>query len=84
MTPLPAAQALDAYFLDARSRLLDLAAALDRFDRGTGDVATDPRVGRIREAVAVLAGKGPGRAAQVQQIFSLGYDPTWPRPTPKG
>ena len=83
MTPLPAVQALDAFFLDARCRLLDLAAVLDRLDRGAGDVAADPRVGRIREAVAVLAGTGPGRAAKVQQVFSLPYDPTWPRPTPR-
>ena len=83
MNPLPAAQALDAYFLDARCRLLDLAAILDRMDRGTGDVAGDARVGRIREAVAVLAGTGPDRAARIQQVFSLTYDPSWPRPTPR-
>src|SRR5262249_37923219 len=29
MTPLPAAKALDAYFLEARAKLLDLAAILD-------------------------------------------------------
>jgi hypothetical protein len=83
MTPLPAAMALDAFFLDARSRLLDLAAVLDRLDRGTGDVAPDPRVGRIREAVAALAGAGPGRAEKIQRVFSLPYDPTWRRPTPR-
>jgi hypothetical protein len=83
MTPLPAAQALDAFFLDARSRLLDLAAVLDRIDRGSGDVTADARVGRIREAVAVLGGAGPGRALKVQQVFSLPYDPSWPRPTPR-
>ncbi|HEY2784357.1 MAG TPA: hypothetical protein VGJ05_05210 [Fimbriiglobus sp.] len=83
MTPMPAKKVLDAYFLDARSRLLDLAAAMDRIDRGAGDAAGDPRVGRIREALAVLAGTEPDRAARVQQIFSLAYDPTWPRPIPK-
>jgi hypothetical protein len=83
MTPLPAAKALDAFFLDARCRLLDLAAVLDRIDRGPGDVAADPRVGRIREAVAVLSGAGPGRAEKVQAVFSLPYDPTWRRPTPR-
>ena len=36
--PLPAAQALEAYFLEARSKLLDLAAMLDRIDRGGGAV----------------------------------------------
>ena len=32
--PLSAAQALNTYFLEARSKLLDLAAMLDRIDRG--------------------------------------------------
>jgi hypothetical protein len=83
MTPLPATQALDAFFLDARCRLLDVAAVLDRIDRGSGDVSTDPRVSRIRAAVAVLAAAGPGRAEKIQQVFSLGYDPDWPKPTPR-
>ena len=30
----PAGKALDAYFLEARARLLDLAAILDRIGRG--------------------------------------------------
>ena len=34
MNPLPAARALDQYFLEARSKLLDLAAILDRIGRG--------------------------------------------------
>lgn len=85
MTPLPAADALDTYFLEARSRLLDLAAILDRVDRGEGGAAVgqDARVARIREALAVLQGHSPDRAAQVQQLFSLGYDPDWPRPEPR-
>jgi len=85
MTPLPATKALDAYFLDARARLLDLAAILDRVDRGsdTAAAAADPRLARIRQAVEVLL-KGEGdRAAQVQQIFSLDYDPSWPKPKPR-
>ena len=83
-TPLPAAAALDAYFLDARARLLDLAAALDRVERGAGADAVrgDPRLEKLRRALAVLAGPGPDRAAAVQEVFSLAYDPAWPRPTP--
>jgi hypothetical protein len=85
MTPLPAARALDQYFLEARSRLLDLAAILDRIDRGMdpGTTAADPRVARIREAVQVLLSADPGRAERVQAIFSLGYDPDWKRPQPR-
>jgi hypothetical protein len=84
MPPLPAAQALDRYFLEARSKLLDLAAILDRVERGQGAaaVAKDPRLGKIREAVEVLQDKGGGRAERIQQIFSLEYDPAWDRPQP--
>ncbi len=82
MTPLPAARALDQFFLEARARLLDLAAILDRVDRGEGD-AEDPRVGRIREAIEVLKSDETGLAAKIQRIFSLGYDPAWSKPKPR-
>jgi hypothetical protein len=85
MTPLPATRALDQFFLDARARLLDLAAILDRIGRGAGAeaAAADPRMARIRQALEVLLGTDPGKAEQVQRIFSLEYDPTWTRPQPR-
>lgn len=85
MTPLPAGRALDQFFLDARARLLDLAAILDRVDRGAGAeaAASDPRMARIRQALAVLAGTDPGKAEQIQRVFSLDYDPAWTRPQPR-
>lgn len=85
MTPLPAAKALDLYFHDARARLLDLAAVLDRIDRGTDPAAAaaDPRLSKLRQAVEVLLAGGPTRAERVQRIFSLDYDPSWPRPEPR-
>ena len=85
MNPLPAAAALDAYFLEARSKLLDLAAILDRIGRGrdAAAVAPDPRLERIRRALEVLGDESGGRAERVQQIFSLDYDPNWERPQPR-
>jgi hypothetical protein len=85
MTPLPANKALDSYFLDARARLLDLAAILDRIGRGGGaaGVADDPRLAKIREALEVLGDPSGGRAERVQKIFSLDYDPAWERPQPR-
>ncbi len=85
MTPLPAAQALDRYFLEARSKLLDLAAILDRIGRGpnTATVADDPRLEKIRLALEVLHDRSGGRAERIQQIFSLDYDPAWERPQPR-
>jgi hypothetical protein len=80
--PLPAEAALERYFLEARSKLLDLAAILDRIDRG-GRAPADPRLERVRQALEVLAGKGPGRAEQVQRIFSLEYEAGWERPQPR-
>src|SRR5262249_52100743 len=79
MTPLPAAKALDAYFLEARSKILDLAAILDRIGRGTDapSVIEDPRLARVRQALEVLHDQSGGRAERIQQIFSLDYDPTW-------
>jgi hypothetical protein len=83
MTPLSASRVLDQFFLDARSRLLDLAAVLDRIDRGDGSAAADPRVERIRQALLTLLEHDGGRAERVQKLFSLEYDPEWPRPKPR-
>jgi hypothetical protein len=86
MTPLPAAKALDAYFLEARSKLLDLAGILDRIGRGrdaAGTVENDPRMQKVRQALEVLLDQSGGRAERVQQVFSLDYDSTWERPQPR-
>ena len=85
MTPLPASEALDRYFLEARCKLLDVAAILDRIGRGTGASAVehDPRLEKIRQALEVLHDQSGGRAKRIQQIFSLDYDPKWDRPQPR-
>lgn len=85
MTPMPAAQALDTTFLDIRARLLDVAAALDRIQRGrdAAALAADPRLTKVRQALEVLRDESGGRAERVQQIFSLGYDAAWEKPVPR-
>jgi hypothetical protein len=85
VTPLSSSTALDAYFLEARCKLLDLAAILDRIGRGAGgaELHNDPRLARIREALEVLHDESDGRAERIQQIFSLDYDPKWERPQPR-
>jgi hypothetical protein len=85
MTSLSAKQALDAYFLEARCRLLDLAAILDRIARGAdaAAVAPDPRLATIQQALKLLQEPHSHRAEQIQTLFSLAYDPNWPRPEPK-
>ena len=83
MRPLPAADVLERYFLEARCKLLDVAAILDRVDRG-GGAAGDPRLENIRRALAILQEPGDAdRAEKVQQVFSLPYEPDWQRPTPR-
>jgi hypothetical protein len=83
--PLPATQALDTYFLEARSKLLDLAAILDRIGRGRDAAAleADPRMEKIRGALEVLHDRSGGRAERVQQVFSLEYEADWERPQPR-
>ena len=85
MNPLPADQALDSFFLEARCKLLDLAAFLDRIGRGTGGngALEDPRLLKIRNALDVLGDLSGGRAERIQQIFSLNYDPAWKIPQPR-
>jgi hypothetical protein len=82
MNPLPAGKALDAFFLEARCRILDVAAILDRIQRGQGaaSVAADPRVEKIRKAIEVLHDQSGGRAERIQQIFSIEYDAGWEKP----
>ena len=85
MQPLPAARVLDQFFLEARCRLLDLAAVLDRIGRGEGAdaVAGDPRTQKITRALEILASDAPNKAELIQQLFSLEYDPNWKRPQPR-
>jgi hypothetical protein len=85
LAPLPSRTALDAFFLEARCKLLDLAAILDRIGRGNDsrELANDPRLARIRQALEVLHDESGGRAERIQQLFSLDYDPNWERPKPR-
>ncbi len=62
---------LDLYFMDARSKLIDLAAFLDRLDRAEGEA--DFRLAAFRRAIEELSGSHPERARAVLVSFS---DPT--------
>ena len=86
MKPLPANKALENYFFEARCKLLDIAAMLDRINRGqdAGEIlASDPRIEKIRKALEVLHDQSGGRAERIQQIFSLEYDSSWKKPEPR-
>jgi len=60
-------QVLDLYFMDARSKLIDLAAFMDRVERAEGE--QDFRMKAFRKALDEL-GKNAGRAAGVLNALS--------------
>lgn len=62
---------LDLYFMDARSKLIDIAAFFDRIDRGMGEA--DFRLEALRKALKALDSKEPNRAREVLMALS---DPT--------
>jgi hypothetical protein len=64
-------QVLDLYFMEARSKVIDLAAFLDRLERGTGEA--DFRLGAIHDALAALQRGDASRARAVLETLS---DPT--------
>jgi hypothetical protein len=64
-------QVLDLYFLDARSRVIDLAAFLDRVERAAGQ--DDFRLKALRQALAGLGDKKKQKARRALLAFS---DPT--------
>ncbi len=64
-------QALDLYFIDARAKLIDLAAFLDRMERS--EEKEDFRLAAFHDALAVLSSKETGKAERVLLAFS---DPT--------
>ena len=64
-------QVLDLYFLDARHKLVELAAFLDRAERADGKA--DFRLEAFRAALTTLNGKRKNKAKDVLLAFS---DPT--------
>jgi hypothetical protein len=75
-------ETLDLYFADARSKLIDLAAFLDRVERSEG--ADDFRLRAFRAALAHLTSPQPDKAKAVLLTLS---DPTTeplPAATTKG
>ena len=59
---------LDLQFIDARARVIDLAAFLDRLERHEGEAGI--RMEYFRKALAVLQENRPDRAKAVLEVFS--------------
>jgi len=69
-------QVVDLYFMEARAKLIDLAAFLDRVDRAPG--TDDFRMAALRHALLELPGGKPDRAKRV--LLSLSDPTTAPLP----
>ncbi len=76
--PMTSEQTLQRYFIENRSRLIDLAAYLDRIERSKNPelVEEDFRLVALREAIGVLLSFKSNRVEEVQRILSdLTVDP---------
>ena len=72
-SPLSPKDIVDEYFIENRTRLLEIAAFLDRLDRSDPSYAAkDFRMTAFSEALAAIA-QGEGRLDRLQMLFS---DPT--------
>jgi hypothetical protein len=81
-TPPQPVNLVDLGFMDSRSKLIDLAAFLDRVQRAGQD--DDFRVRALRSAISLLESGEPQRAKQVLLSFSdLTTDPI-PKATMQG
>ena len=66
---LSARELVDEYFIENRTRLLEIAAFLDRLDRtDPGEEWRDFRMQAFGDALAKLA--GPNRVMAIQDLFS--------------
>ncbi len=65
---------LDLYFMEARARLIDLAAFLDRVERAPGDA--DFRLGALRTALEEMVRRPEGGAERARGVLLALSDPT--------
>ena len=69
--PMTRRQLVDEYFIENRTRLIDLAAFLDRLDRSLdGGQETDFRIEAFHAALGELSGATTSRVHRIQMIFS--------------
>ena len=69
-SPQTKQQVIDTYFMEHRAKLVDLAAYLDRIDRGQGANPNDFRDAAFRQAIAILTDGQTHRAKRVLHLLS--------------
>ena len=72
--PMNAREVLDAYFLETRAKLIEIAANLDRVDRAPrrSEVEGDTRLRFVHDAIEILQSAQPNRAELIQKLYSKG------------
>lgn len=73
---------LDLHFMDARFKLIDLAAFLDRVDRHPGE--TDFRYDALKAALPILLSDRPDRAKAILDSLSDPSTDPIPKATTQG
>jgi len=69
MSPLGATELVDEFFIENRTRLLEIAAFLDRLDRVEGG-ARDFRMRAFDEALKILSRPSKNRVNEIQMLLS--------------
>jgi hypothetical protein len=64
-------------FLLARSRILDLAALLDRLERAPGSTEHAAQMQLLCQGLGILCDDEIEKARRVQLLMSREYDPAW-------
>lgn len=72
-SPLTRKEVIDEYFVENRTRLLEIAAFLDRLDRAAPAPGDDFRMQAFAEALAAVANGAGDRLSRIQMLLS---DPT--------
>ena len=69
MSPLGARELVDEFFIENRTRLLEIAAFLDRLDR-VDRGSLDFRIRAFDAALKILSGSSKNRVNEIQMLLS--------------
>ena len=68
--PMAHAQVVEAYFMEHRAKLIDVAAFLDRLERAQPGTGSDFRVESLLSSIDILHDGKPQRAKRMLEHFS--------------
>jgi hypothetical protein len=75
--PRTADKILSDEFLIARSKILEIAATLDRLAIAPGDIGSTQQMQRLKAGIEILHDQQERKAERVQLLMSREYDPQW-------